>query len=412
MPEDAEPSEWWQLLDWGAAENVLSPSANDVAAKSVEGPSSKEAIRTPVGVGNDAGPTFIGGPSKRRRRNKRRLAVALGGIAMLAAAASVAFMRQSPPPRSAPPTSAGALRAAARPIALLNEQIARRAFDSVFPPLLEELAAGDVRGASHELSLPALRVVAADYFCGCGDPWSSRYGSVVLTAPTESTYPVSFLAQATTTSSLGRPDTVLLVFEKISAGQPWIITQVTNWLGTGGWLLSTPGGMSQPEADPVLVANLRKELAALALMFQQARASGTVASSNFWYPLVHQLNMNPGAEVAELESHYKSDMQTPGMRLSVVDSVSDISIGFSTVRGPTICGDIVGTIVETAPAIVQDARRLNYGPFVTPGDHRSITEYANTDVCLAFTSRHIRLLGLQGGEWIAFASTPPPSPLV
>ena len=65
----------------------------------------------------------------------------------------------------------------------------------------------------------------------CGLGLYEQYNSLEVTAPPEEIYPISFLAEVDQTDNPDQPEVQLLIFERVSPGAPWMITNYGSYGG-------------------------------------------------------------------------------------------------------------------------------------------------------------------------------------
>ena len=226
--------------------------------------------------------------------------------------------------------------------------------------------------------------------------------SYELTAPAQTKYPLSFLAEINNPTATivvngartSAPVLTLAIFEKSSASASWVITRIVTTGNTAPWLSptssSTMAATPQPEPSQFVMG-----FSQLVAAMTSARNIGRVSPDNYWSRV--GANEEPGAMFQELEGDHQADVaghstQVGGYTYSAPSAV------FMTKLGPMECAYVLGTATYRGPNVEQPANRSAFGPFLAPGTYQSVTLESTRDACIVQeTPTYEVFVGIYGG---------------
>ncbi len=251
-----------------------------------------------------------------------------------------------------------------RQVSLLGMSEAQSVFVSLWPRFVAD-ADSDSPGIISLTTPHLLRVLTGELECGCfrlyGD-WTSYE----LTAPAQTKYPLSFLAEINNPTATivvngartSAPVLTLAIFEKSSASASWVITRIVTTGNTAPWLSptssSTMAATPQPEPSQFVMG-----FSQLVAAMTSARNIGRVSPDNYWSRV--GANEEPGAMFQELEGDHQADVaghstQVGGYTYSAPSAV------FMTKLGPMECAYVLGTATYRGPNVEQPANRSAFAP--------------------------------------------------
>jgi len=191
----------------------------------------------------------------------------------------------------------------------------------------------------------------------------------------------------------------MLVFERQTAAEPWLITYAMGYAGTVP-LLAAPAHLgSVPTSTPPASTPFVQ----LAILFTSLRQTGTPLAGDWWNSLINE----PGKELtdyaSELAQGYEVD-QSRGIVPEANFGVDDLSEPFSIPGGSMSCATITGE-VTMSPAdgstIVQTNASSAFGALVPPGTYATVTFHEVVDTCLVLVKGFYGMQGLSGGTYSA-----------
>jgi len=232
--------------------------------------------------------------------------------------------------------------------------------------------------------------------CGCGS-WPAAYSSLEVTAPTEPTYPLSFLAEIDQQHDSEGAQIQVAVFGKQSASAPWLIMYLTGYGGSQHSLY--PGASLSQGAPQWVPAN--EQFVEMAKMLASERQSGAPPSGDFWDATAEEQS-GEIAEVADnLRQTYQDD-QGSGLQASADFYVANYSPIFSAGLYGAECAEIIGRVLVTSDhssPVVQSHSQVAFGP-LAPGDYSSVTEMDVYQVCMDQQGAHYTFaIGLMGNTY-------------
>jgi hypothetical protein len=266
-------------------------------------------------------------------------------------------------------------------------------------PLFAEYASEDyLAGLLSIATQDVAHVVQAQDVCGCDEFWSP-YTSVEVTAPVQDSYPLSFFAEVDQKDNPGGAEIQMLVFERQTAGEPWLITYAMGYGGTVP-LLTAPADLGSVPTSTSPSPGPFNELAAL---FDSVRQTGSPPAGGWWNSLINE----PGKEltdfVSELADGYYID-QSLGVAPQANFGLDDLSTAFPVPGGSISCATITAE-VTMAPAVgssmVQTNSSSAFGPLVPPGTYSTITFHEAVDTCLVLVNGIYGMQGMSGGTYSA-----------
>jgi hypothetical protein len=284
------------------------------------------------------------------------------------------------------------------PAKLLTQAIAQQAFSATW--IQFAIAANADTTSLLRLATPSVVELAeANRACNCGQ-FPIKFGPVELTAPVETTYPLSFAAEIDDAKGAHGTFTVLAVLEKDSASAGWQVAWVVKYQGTAPTLLS---GDSIGTSRPLVVeGTLTSPITAVAGLFQSLSSTGRDASGNIWVGDLNTRGTEPSDTAATLMAAYKAAVARHASDAAIY-SATNFSMVFASRSGYLECGQIEGTVVETptrASYLVQPANQSVYGPMLAPGRYASVTGVDARDFCVVVSVENVvTAIGLAGGTY-------------
>jgi hypothetical protein len=282
---------------------------------------------------------------------------------------------------------------------LIGMSEAQATFKSLWPRFLHDVefnAAGLPAIASPHL----IHVLVGVAVCGClvlGNRWTSYE----LTAPRQTTYPISFLAEVDDPNAfrvingvrVAIPFITLVVFEKANAHAGWMVSRIVG-NGDRSPLLASTSAESM-DTTPLSTTPFARAFSQLISAMDSARNAGNVSPSNMWSRVGP--NDDPGKLFAELKNDYRSDQvqhahQVGGYTMEMPSTV------FVSKGGSIECAYVLGTVTYSGSGNVQPPNRSNFGPLLAPGTYSSVTLSSTRDACVLVTpSGFNQFIGVTGG---------------
>ncbi len=264
-------------------------------------------------------------------------------------------------------------------------------------PLFAEYASEDyLPGLLSIATQDVAHVVQAQDVCGCDEFWSP-YTSVEFTAPVQDSYPLSFFAEVDQKDNPGGAEIQMLVFERQTPGEPWLITYAMGYAGTVP-LLTAPADLGSVTTSPS--PGPFNELAGL---FDSLRQTGSPPAGGWWNSVINE----PGKELTNFASNlaegYDLD-EALGIAPEANYGLDDLSVAFPVPGGSIACA-VINAEVTMAHAdgssIVQTNANSAFGPLVPPGTYSTITFHEAVDTCVVLVNGIYGMQGLSGGTYSA-----------
>jgi len=292
---------------------------------------------------------------------------------------------------------------------LLSATAAQEAYGSVFPNFeVQENNNPSLTGTSTTTTL-LQQAITGYNGCAC---LVLPYGEVSyeLAAPSESHYPLSFLATVASQEESGfseagkktlfeNPYEFILVFEKTARTSPWKVAHYIAYATTSDATQTLSEGF-----EPLLRSNLTSTYVfrSLAAALTEARSSGQISASNPWFP-TYPSSEYSGAFRTLINQH-AADVKYGVRPASVRYWVSAVSQPFVTPQGALVCATISGRQTYRSRRLVQPKNHFDWGEYVAPGVYSSITFKSTHDGCVLQTSpTGFEPLTVTGSWWGASA---------
>ena len=206
----------------------------------------------------------------------------------------------------------------------------------------------------------------------------------------QTSYPGTFVTEAQTSAG-GHYWAELLVFTKVRAGAPWLVTQDSGFGPAPGIApqLGAPIPDSAGFDQPVTASQHRRAqtLAAnLAAVWWGAKDTGTVPNGTGF-----DLTGQTGGRLSELTTHRQDTVQRNGLlgHYRFYAYPSDQLVEVTDTNGADLaCQTVRETVVHRPTAgqrIRQDLRRQNWGPDLRPGLYRQVTDQVVWGTCFVIS---------------------------
>ena len=212
--------------------------------------------------------------------------------------------------------------------------------------------------------------------CGCG-PWPTAYQTVYMSAPPETAYPLSFLAEIQERDYSQQPMIVEVVYSQQNAGAPWLISYLASYIDGPPFLdgseLNTPAPAST--FDISIVGGQ------LASFFQTVFETGKPPAG---WPVSGSLEQ----ETEKVQSD-RAALKVDHFNESLSYTAGPTSDDFAIPGGDVMCGEIRSHSVVTSSSgkpVVQPADRSVFGQELAPGSYASITSDGVRDACWQVTT--------------------------
>lgn len=258
---------------------------------------------------------------------------------------------------------------------LINQSIVQQAFDSTWPKFAEAFATGDRTALFGYADLNVLQAVAGWYECGCAI-WPTAYKQVYMSAPPQTSYPLSFFAQIEQKGFDLSPMDVDAVFTKDSSSSPWLVSYLISFNATS----EPPGELTMTTIDtepPPVPFNMPIVGNQLASFFQTAFDTGKPPTTS--WPQTGSIAQETNQIIESSHSLSSSELK------ETVDYVANAtSPTFAAPGGDLMCGEIWWQSVITPTneqPMVQPTDQSKWGEELAPGSYSSITNNGLGDAC-------------------------------
>jgi hypothetical protein len=290
---------------------------------------------------------------------------------------------------------------------LVTSQVEATVVRDTWAGFLDAILDNDWTDLARYASVYAQRTEEATLYCGCSPP-PPTYSGVAFSAPIQSSYPASFLAQFITTGYNQHQLVELVTFIQASARAPWLVASYSSWRGTG--FLTTGVHLT---GTVVPEATLATAPAAYARFFQALDTTGkppSTAPTGFVTDHILQ------QEIAEVETSFAA-ITAEGEKVSTTHSVVEVGQPFSVwttpnqAHGPGEIETFVIRVTTTTDAsagkqLVQTTQRAAWTALLAPGWYSQIVETQDFEVAVyeGAASGECSVLAITGGPF-AFRGT-------
>jgi hypothetical protein len=258
------------------------------------------------------------------------------------------------------------------PAPALTEAEAQEAFDASWPPFAVAFATGDESGIDRYADSDVQDAIAGWFGCGCG-PWPTAYQRVYLSAPPETTYPLTFLAEIQERDYAQDPMVVEAVYSQQAAGAPWLISYLISYIDGPPFL----DGSEMNTVAPSSTFDISIVAGQFASFFQTVFDTGKPPPHS--WPLTGSIGQEE-QKVLDDRASVKADHFHEVLSYSA----GSHSVAFAIPGGDLMCGEVrtlsVVTLVTGRP-IVQPENRSFFGQELAPGTYRSVTSEGIRDAC-------------------------------
>ena len=280
--------------------------------------------------------------------------------------------------------------------AALTTASVNKVFNQIWP-LFAEYASEDYLPGLLSISTQGVaQVVQAQDVCGCDEFWS-QYTSVEVTALTQDSYPLSFLAEVDQKDDPDGPEIQMMVFERQTAAAPWLITYDMGYAGTVPLLTSPVAlGLAPTSSTPGTTPFVE-----LASLFQSLRQTGSPLAGDIWDSLINEPDKELSDFASDLTDGYDLD-ESFGIDVVATFGMNDYSTAFAVPGGSMTCATITGEVI-TRPAQGSTMTNIGttFGPLVPPGNYSSVTFHEAVDTCVMLVDGVYDMQGLSGGTYSA-----------
>lgn len=313
----------------------------------------------------------------------------------------------STPVPSAPATTTVTPTPSSSAATFITPAVEQAVVRTVWLPFSDALALDDL-GTLRNLTTPsAFDTVTGALDCGC-QPWPPAYTSVSFSAPPQTSYPLSFLAEFDGQDYDHSPMTKEVVFTQAAAGAPWLVAYVGAFFN--GTPVFTPGA-DLVTAAPALQVPLSTPENAFVQYFQQIDSTGN-----------DELPSGLGAdtflqqETSDSLTHRQDDLRA-GWTDTFTHSLADSSNPFP-VSPPgsetqiEACFTMRYQDVVTAPASDPIVQLSGEGPFpasLAAGTYSSVTETGDVQICFVADLNGEAWMTTNWGGYRSFSGTPAPA---
>jgi len=273
-----------------------------------------------------------------------------------------------------PPSSGSRLSGTAGD--LVDDVLAKQVFDATWTPFATAFATGATEAIAQYSDTDVQDAIAGYFGCGCG-PWPTAYQSVNFSAPPQSAYPVSFLAEIHQKDFSQAPIVEEAVFTQDTAGEPWLVSYLVSYVGAAPFL--TADSDAPAPTTPLDVSIVNRQLATF---FQAVFDNGVPPTGSF----------RPSGSIKQETEAIIADrnfLTQQKLKETLTYSAGSHSIAFDVTGTDLMCGEIrshsVTTSANGAP-IIQPADQSTFGQELPAGSYSSLTNDGVRDTCWYVTT--------------------------
>lgn len=259
---------------------------------------------------------------------------------------------------------------------LLDAAQARTVFTSLWPKFALAYATQNSKGIDHYTDSDVQKAIDGWLFCGCG-PLPTRYQRVNMTAPSQTAYPLSFLAEVQVREYTGQTEVVEAVYTKESSRSSWLIAYLVPYIDGAPLLDSSTMNLPAPKV-PVDVAAVGTQIASF---FQTVFDSGQPPNS---WPQTGSLQEETQRLLSDREYMAQNHLVE-----NLTYLAGPHSLAFANPQGVLMCGEVRShsVITPSTPGgfIVQPPDQSFLGTQLAPGSYSSVTSSSLRDDCWRVT---------------------------
>ena len=310
------------------------------------------------------------------------------------------------PQPSSPSAGPAPSREIGPPGELVTQAVAQNVLATTWSGYAQAMVAGD-RGSLRALTTPsALNDSIATLDCGClNGPMT--YTTSAVSAPRQSTYPVTFMAGLSGTGYNQLSHTWWVVFTKPSATTPWVIASIAGYTGGGG----LDGFTAYSDAAPATVPFPLQDAAQAYVDYFQGL--DTTHDPGTGLPAHYAHDNILDSEVGDT-TQIRQRRVADGLHETFTHAVDQVSPVFAQVidgslYGAMECFSVRSTDVVTptgSAPIVQPADEQEWGLLVPPGSYASLTFTQEDDSCVEESLTSGITLDSESGGTYAISTTP------
>ncbi|HXQ75943.1 MAG TPA: hypothetical protein VN791_05550 [Acidimicrobiales bacterium] len=245
-------------------------------------------------------------------------------------------------------------------------------------------------------STPSVQQMVTGWFsCGC-TPWPVASTQVSYSAPPQTSYPLSFMAELDGTLYDGTPLDKQAVFTQAAPTAPWLVAYVGSYTG-GEPVLGTWGTSLQAAAPPV-PSDITAAPQELADFFQVVDQAGMVPALPPGF--VDDTYLKQTVSQAQQDVDNRAQLH---QEVTLTHTIEQISPVFASTGGDVVCADMTLSSVTTSArggSLVQSPDYHPWGHLLAPGSYPAVTDLERYDVCFfEDESGTIQLFSDMGGPY-------------
>jgi hypothetical protein len=293
------------------------------------------------------------------------------------------------PPTTLPTTAApGAGGPAVTPIppppapasgSLVTPAVEQAVTNSTWKAFATAFATDDLATVQSLTTASGYNTVTGGFDCGC-EPWPTAFSAVSYSAPPQTTYPISFLAEYTGKNYDGTTLTKEVVFSEQAGGAPWKIAYFGGFTG-GLTLLGTntndaKAAPAEPSSMAVVANEFVQYIQTLDTTGKETLPAGIVPDQYIYETLTaNQYELDKANGWTSTWTHTVVDTSQPFAATALPGSAEAcFTLGYKHV-------------VSNADGkpIVQPPDQSLFPPQLAPGSYSSVTQVGSADICFQET---------------------------
>jgi hypothetical protein len=265
-----------------------------------------------------------------------------------------------------------ATRAGATQGHLLTASTAQEVFSTRWPKFALAYATGNMTQISRYVDSDVEKAIKGWFYCGCG-PWPTAYRRVNMSAPPQSSYPLSFLAEIQAKEYSTQADVIEVVFTKTSSRSPWLISYLVPYVDGTPYLTHT----TMNTVAPPTTFDIARVGTQFASYFQTVDLTGQ-PPPNSW-PQTGSI-----AQETNRIQNSLSALKTNDLSETLTYSAGPHSLDFAAPGEDLMCGEVRShSVITPKPGvpIVQPPDQGLFTPALKAGSYSSVTSNDLSDAC-------------------------------